>query len=70
MAVGMKVMVTENLDITNGSRGDIISIILNARESPLPNDPIVHLQYLPAYILAIVELEHTRILRLEGLRTE
>jgi len=40
MGVGTKVMVTENLetdfDITNGSRGKIIAIILNSNEPTLP----------------------------------
>ena len=61
IAIGMKAMVTQNietdLDITNGARGTIIEIILN------PDEPIIsggtgltELQHLPVYIL--VKMDH------------
>ena len=69
LAIGMKVMVTNNietdLDITNGSRGEIVDIILHPDEPPLPDGPIVQLQKLPICIL--VKLTRTRTSRLEGL---
>jgi hypothetical protein len=47
LAVGMKVMVTANietdLDVTNGARGEIVGIILHPDEPPLSNDSIVTL---------------------------
>ena len=56
-AIGMKVMVTENLetdlDVTNGARGTIVGIMLNPKEPPLPNAPIVRLKFLPSYILVL-----------------
>jgi ATP-dependent exoDNAse (exonuclease V) alpha subunit len=69
IAIGMKVMVTSNietdLDVTNGARGEIVDIILHPDEPPLGDDPIVTLQHLPSYIL--VKLKQTRAERLEGL---
>ena len=69
LAIGMKVMVTQNvetdLDITNGARGTIIDIILDKDEPPLPNTNIVELVHLPAYIL--VQLDRTRVTQLAGL---
>jgi hypothetical protein len=54
-AIGMKVMVTENieidLDLTNGARGEIIDIVLHPDEPPIGNTPVVHLSYMPAYIM-------------------
>ncbi|KAJ7187076.1 hypothetical protein C8R46DRAFT_1274132, partial [Mycena filopes] len=62
LAIGMKVMVTSNLetdlDLTNGARGEIVDIILHPDEPPVGDEPIVHLQNLPAYIL--VKLSRTR----------
>jgi hypothetical protein len=62
IAIGMKVMVTSNietdLDVTNGARGEIVDIILHHNEPPLGDDPIVTLQHLPLYIL--VKLKQTR----------
>ncbi|HEV7737986.1 MAG TPA: hypothetical protein VGO47_11520 [Chlamydiales bacterium] len=70
IAKGMKVLVTNNLetdlDITNGAKGEIVDIVLHPDE-PI-NDhskPIVHLQYLPLYIL--VKLDRTRASKLAGL---
>ena len=65
----MKIIITENLmtdlDISNGARGEIKDIILHPDEPPIPNEPIVKLKYLPAYLL--VRLERTRASRLDGL---
>ena len=69
IAVGMKVMVTSNvetdLDVTNGARGEIVDIILHPNEPTLEDGPVVKLKYLPSYVL--VKLMHTRASRLEGL---
>ena len=69
IAIGMKVMVTENvetgLDITNGARGEIVDIILDPNKPPISNDPIVTLKHLPTYIL--VKMARTRATQLEGL---
>ncbi len=72
LAVGMKVMVTFNvqtdLDITNGARGAIQDIILHPDEPPVPpNTPVVKLTYLPSYVL--VKLNRTRATQLQGLET-
>jgi ATP-dependent exoDNAse (exonuclease V) alpha subunit len=70
LAIGMKVMVTDNietdLDITNGARGEIVDIILHPDEPPIGNSPVVHLQYVPSYVL--VKLTRTRAAPLEGLQ--
>ena len=62
ITIGMKVMVTSNietdLDVTNGAQGEIVDIILHPDEPPLGDDPIVTLQHLPSYIL--VKLKRTR----------
>jgi hypothetical protein len=69
LAIGMKVLVTSNLetdlDLTNGARGEIVDIILHADEPPIGKEAIVKLQRLPAYIL--VKMARTRATRLEGL---
>ncbi|THH14508.1 hypothetical protein EW146_g5828 [Bondarzewia mesenterica] len=56
LAVGMKVMVTTNLstdlDLTNGARGEITEIVLHPNEPPLKGRSVVHLHYMPLYILA------------------
>ena len=50
IAIGMKVMVTENLETDlNSTRGCITAIILHQHEPPIADDPIICLQYLPAY---------------------
>ena len=71
IAVGMKVMVTENLetdlDITNGARGTITDIVLHPKEPPLPDTPIVRLMHLPSYIL--IKLNRTKASPLPGLET-
>ena len=66
----MKVMVTNNvetdLDITNGARGEIVAISLHPNERLVDEtEAIVHLQYMPAYLL--VKLARTRAGQLEGL---
>jgi hypothetical protein len=70
IAKGMKVLVTNNietdLDVTNGARGEIVDIILHPDEPPISaNEPVVHLKYLPSYLL--VKLSRTRASRLAGL---
>jgi hypothetical protein len=69
IAVGMKVMVTSNietdLNITNGARGEIMDITLHPDEPTLEDGPVVKLKYLPAYVL--VRLTRTRASQLEGL---
>ena len=51
LALGMKVMVTQNvemdLDITNGARGTIVDIILHPDKPPLPNTNVVELEHPP-----------------------
>jgi hypothetical protein len=70
LAIGMKVMVTDNietdLDITNGARGEIVDIILHPDEPPIDDSPIVHLRCMPLYIL--VKLTRTRATPLDGLQ--
>ena len=65
----MKVMVISDiatdLDITNGARGTITSIILNSEEPPLQDGSVVMLKHLPQCVL--VKLSRTRAARLDGL---
>ncbi|KIK13899.1 hypothetical protein PISMIDRAFT_17663 [Pisolithus microcarpus 441] len=70
LSVGMRVMVTQNvetdLDITNGACGVILDIFLHPQEPPLPADASEHhLQFIPTYIL--VKLTRTRTSHLPGL---
>ncbi|KAI0076306.1 hypothetical protein K474DRAFT_1645141 [Panus rudis PR-1116 ss-1] len=70
IAKGMKVMVTLNvetdLDIANGTRGEIVDIILDPEEPPLQTSGyIVKLTKPPAYVL--VKLDWTRLPPLNGL---
>ncbi|KAG8724803.1 hypothetical protein FRC09_013989 [Ceratobasidium sp. 395] len=70
IAIGMKVMVTQNLntdiDITNGARGEIVGIMLDPLEPTFsPTQPQVTLTQLPSYIL--VKLDRTRASTLPGL---
>lgn len=64
----MKVMITENieidLDLTNGAQGEIVDIALHPDEPPIGDKPVVHLEYMPAYIL--IKLSRTRTTTLEG----
>lgn len=70
LAIGMKVMVTINvvtdLDVANGSRGEIVDILLDERETENDStNSIVRLQYPPCYVL--VKLSRTKAKRLCGL---
>ncbi|KAJ3770705.1 hypothetical protein FB446DRAFT_627269, partial [Lentinula raphanica] len=62
LGVGMKVMVTSNvktdLDVANGARGEIVDIILDPRETPVPDSAEIVLQYIPKYVL--VKMDRTR----------
>ncbi|KAF8592410.1 hypothetical protein K439DRAFT_1400224 [Ramaria rubella] len=55
IALGMKVIVTTNvdtdLDVTNGSRGEIVGIVLDPKEDQSGSSAVVTLEYPPAYIL-------------------
>jgi hypothetical protein len=65
--------VTENieidLDLTNasGARGEIVDIVLHPDEPAIEDEPVVHLKYMPAYILIRVKLSRTRANTLKGL---
>ncbi len=69
LAIGMRVLVTENLetdlDLTNGARGEIIDIILHEDEPAIGTAGEVHLEFLPAYVL--VKMDRTRASKLNGL---
>ena len=69
LAIGMKVMVTNNLqtdlDITNGARGVITDIILNPDEPPMGEGSVVTLKHLPECVL--VKLTRTRAAALPNL---
>ena len=69
LAIGMNVMVTNNLqtdlDITNGARGVVTSIILSPDEPPLDEGPVHTLKYLPECVL--VKLSRTRAAALPSL---
>ncbi|THG94081.1 hypothetical protein EW026_g7317 [Hermanssonia centrifuga] len=59
------IAIETDLDLTNGSRGTIVEIVLHEDEPPLGTDPVVHLQYLPAYVL--VKMARTRASKLKDL---
>ena len=70
LAIGMKIMVTNNveteIDLTNGARGEIVDIILHPDEPQLNmEESRINLKFLPVYIL--VKLGRTRARKLEGL---
>lgn len=71
LAIGMQVMVTYNveteLDVANGSRGEIVGIVLDKDEPGELQSPtgVVELKCMPAYVL--VKLQRTKAKRLEGL---
>ncbi|KAG9225266.1 hypothetical protein CCMSSC00406_0007097 [Pleurotus cornucopiae] len=70
LAIGMRGMVLLNIatesDLANGSRGTIVDIILDARETtPAVEDGTVTLKYPPACVL--FKLDHSRFPRFEGL---
>ena len=55
-----------DLDVMNGACGEIVDIILHPDEPAFStNEPIIHLKYLPAYLL--VKLQCTRASHLQGL---
>ncbi|EIM80931.1 uncharacterized protein STEHIDRAFT_32714, partial [Stereum hirsutum FP-91666 SS1] len=62
IAIGMKVMVTTNvetdLDIANGARGTVVGVVLHQGETGVASGDTVTLQHMPAYIL--VRLDRTR----------
>jgi len=62
LAIGMKVMVTNNLqtdlDIMNGACGIVVGILLHRDEPPLEDGSIVTLKFLPECVL--VKLDRTR----------
>ena len=65
----MKILVTDNvetdLNVMDGTWGEIVNIILHPDELPIGNEPIVWLKYLLAYIL--VKPAPTQASRLKGL---
>ena len=65
----MKVLVTNNietdLDVTNGAWGTIVDIVLHLDEPPLGDELIIHLKYLPSYLL--VKLSRTCASKLDRL---
>jgi PIF1-like helicase len=70
LAIGMKVMVTYNintdLDIANGARGQIVNIVLDESEPEFSREAkIVDLKFPPLYVL--VQLSRTKVPPLEGL---
>ena len=70
LAIGMRVMVTNNietdLDITNGAQGEIVDIVLHPDEPSFDKSQSrVYLKHLPCYIL--VKLVRTRATQLNGL---
>ena len=63
-------MVTLNIetemDVANGTRGEIVDIVLSPEEDPIPlNAPKVRLKKMPAYVL--VKLNNTRLRQLPHL---
>ncbi|KAJ3729419.1 hypothetical protein C8R42DRAFT_549626, partial [Lentinula raphanica] len=62
IVVGMKVMVTSNvetdLDVTNGARGEIVDIILDPREESATGEQEIALEFLPKYVL--VKMDRTQ----------
>ena len=70
LAKGMKVMVTLNihtdLDIANGTRGEIVAIVLDPNEPEHPEETReIQLHKLPLYVL--VKVDNTRLKALPGL---
>lgn len=69
LAIGMKVMVTTNvetdLDVTNGAHGTIVDIILHPDETYSEEEKEVVLKNIPLYLL--VKLDRTRATLLKGL---
>ncbi|KAF9009095.1 hypothetical protein BDQ17DRAFT_1236780, partial [Cyathus striatus] len=69
LAIGMKVMVIQNvetnLDITNGARGEAVNIILDTDEVIVNSGMVTELQHPLVYIL--VKLSQTWASKLQGL---
>ncbi|CUA73486.1 hypothetical protein RSOLAG22IIIB_05336 [Rhizoctonia solani] len=70
LAVGMRVMVTSNvetdLDVANGARGTVVEIFLHPNEPPFDSGAsVVTLSKLPSHIL--VKMDRTRATKLPGL---
>ncbi|KAI5824427.1 hypothetical protein K523DRAFT_356856 [Schizophyllum commune Tattone D] len=69
LAIDAKVLVARNLatdlEVTNGARGVIVDIVLDPDEPDTPSGSVVHLKYLPQYVL--VKLDRTQAGKLEGL---
>ena len=59
------IIVETDLDITNGAWGKLVDITFHPNETPIGNSFVVHLRYMPLYIL--VKLTRTRATPLEGL---
>ena len=57
--------VETDLDIMKGAMGKIVDIVLHEAESPIGEEPVVHLKHLPASIL--VKLNRTQATQPEGL---
>jgi ATP-dependent exoDNAse (exonuclease V) alpha subunit len=75
ICIGMRVLVTENiekeLDLTNGTRGEVVDIVLDPREPPLPDDAnTVLLHYLPPLILVRVFRDPSKSRTLPGLEQD
>ncbi|KAF8574041.1 hypothetical protein K439DRAFT_1642483, partial [Ramaria rubella] len=58
--------ISGDLDVANGSRGEIVGIALDPREEKTGSSAIVALEYPPTYIL--VKLQRTRSSRLRSVR--
>jgi hypothetical protein len=70
LAIGMKVMVTINictdLNVANGTQGEIMDIVLDEREDEKDlHTTKIKLQFPPCYVL--VKLTRTKATQLEGL---
>ncbi|GJE99317.1 hypothetical protein PsYK624_155710 [Phanerochaete sordida] len=69
LARGMKVLVTSNiqtdLDLANGSRGEIVDIVLHPDEPAGDGGSVVQLKHMPICIL--VRMERTKASQLNGL---
>lgn len=68
LAVGMKVLITSNIDtdndIANGARGEVVEIGLDEGEEMSEGGAVQRLKHLPRYIL--VKLDRTKALPMEG----
>jgi hypothetical protein len=69
LCIGMKIMVTFNvqtdLDVSNGTQGRVVDIILDECKPELPSKAIISLKYPLLYVL--VQLTRTKVSALEGL---